>query len=241
MKHATPSARLAQGGQPFPVKSEPAIIQGGQGRMLKVGETLFREGDERRRIYVVESGWLKLTCTLKDGQRQIVGFPTRGSILGFEAPLDYLNDCTALTRAAVHAFPVGAIVRLCRDPRFAEALLRQLGVQLGAAQTQLALVGAQSAAQKTAAFLTSMANPCIDGGGEFSLPMRRSDIGQFLGLRLETVSRTFGAFRQHGWISMSALYRCRITNNRALAALASGARTMKSFPSPGCMIGRGEN
>jgi CRP/FNR family transcriptional regulator len=162
-----------------------------------------------------------------------VGFPTRGSFLGFEAPMDYLNDCTALTTAAVHAFPVSAIVCLCRDPRFGEILLGQLGAQLGAAQTQLASVGAQSAAQKTAAFLILMADSCIEGDGELSLPMRRSDIGQFLGLRLETVSRTFGIFRQHGWISMPTPYRCRIINKRALAALASGARTMKSFPSLG--------
>jgi CRP/FNR family transcriptional regulator, anaerobic regulatory protein len=201
--------------------------------LLKFGETLFREGDERWRIFVVESGWLKLTRTLSDGQRQIVVFPTRGSILGFEAPLDYLNDCEALTAAAVHSFPLGTIDKLCRDPHFGEILLRQLGLQLGAAQTQLASVGAQSAAQKTAAFLTSVADSCIAGDSEFTLPMRRRDVGEFLGLRLETVSRTFGAFRQRGWISMPALYRCRITNHRALTALASGARTMKSFPLQG--------
>lgn len=241
MQHATPVVALTRSVQPLPEERELAIIPGGRSRLLKAGETLFREGDQRVRIYVVESGWLKLTCALRDGKRQIVGFPTRGSILGFETPEDYLHDCTALTMAAVHAFPVSAIVSLCRDPAFREPFLRQLGMQLGAAQTQLALVGGQSAAQKTAAFLTSMAGRCIDRDSAFSLPMRRSDIGEFLGLRLETVSRMFGAFRDHGWISMPAIYRCRITNFRALAALASGARTMKSFPRPGHMIAQGEN
>jgi CRP-like cAMP-binding protein len=202
---------------------------------------LFREGDERGRIFVVESGWLKLSRTLRDGQRQIVGFPTRGAILGFEAHLDYLNDCEALTTAAVHSFPVSRIVRLCREPHFSETLLRQLGAQLGHAQAHLASVGAQSAPQKTAAFLMSIADSCLAGDGEFTLPMRRSDIGEYLGLRLETVSRTFGAFRQHGWISMPAIYRCRITNNRALGAVACGARTMKSFPLQAGMIGREKN
>lgn len=220
---------------------EPTLGRGGQERLLKGGETLFREGDERHRIFVVESGWLKLSRTLSDGQRQIVSFPTRGSILGFEGPLDHVNDCEALTATAVHSFPASTIVQLCRDPQFSGTLLRQLGMQLGAAQTQLASVGVQSAAQKTAAFLTSIADSCIDGDGEFTLPMRRREVAEFLGLRLETVSRTFGDFRQRGWISLPALYRCRITNRRVLAALASGAHTMKSLPLPSRRIGTREH
>jgi CRP-like cAMP-binding protein len=206
---------------------------------MQTGEILFREGDERRRIFVVESGWLKLTRTLSDGQRQIVGFPTRGAILGFESPLEYPNDCEALTVAAVHSFPVSTIIELCQEPRFAEKLLRQVGVQLGMAQTHLASVGPQSAAQKTAAFLTSVADACAAADGEeFTLPMLRGDIGDFLGLRLETVSRTFSSFRQRGWIAMSALYRCRITNRRVLTMLAVGARTMKTMPAALPEIGR---
>jgi CRP/FNR family transcriptional regulator len=206
---------------------------------MRVGDILFREGDEHRRIFVIESGWLKLTRTLSDGQRQIVGFPTRGSILGFESSLDCANDCEALTPAAVHSFPVSTILQLCGETRLAETLLRQVGAQLAEAQSQLASVGRQSAAQKTAAFLTSVADACAAADGdEFTLPMLRSDIGDFLGLRLETVSRTFSAFRQRGWITVSALYRCRITNRRVLAMLGSGARTMKVLPAPLTATGR---
>jgi CRP-like cAMP-binding protein len=242
MKSEIVAARPISRGSPTVARSGFASIRGGQGRVTAAGEHLFYEGDERSRIYVVESGWLKLTRTLSDGQRQIVGFPTRGSILGFESPLHYLNDCEALTVAVVHSFSVSTILQMCRDLRLTETLLGQIGVQLGAAQTQLASVGAQSAPQKMAAFLTSMADTCLAAEDEFAMPMRRGEIGDFLGLRLETVSRTFSAFRQRGWIAMSALYRCRITNRRALAVLASGARSMKSFPLPSPlpsgMIGR---
>ena len=232
MKHMAAVIGSAVGIDRAPVKSQPAVIRGRQGKVLRVGEVLFREGDERQRIFVVESGWLKLTRTLSDGKRQIVGFPGRGAILGFESPLDYLNDCEALTDATVHPFPVGKIVELCRDPRFGATLLGQVGAQLGAAQTQLASGGTQSAPQKMAAFLKFISDACVAGDVEFTFPMRRGEIGDFLGIRLETVSRTFSLFRQRGWISMSALYRCRITNTHALAAIASGARTMKSFPLP---------
>ena len=240
MKNPAPSETTLQKRLPSQVTRKPSVIRGGKALLLKMGDTLFHEGDERECIFVVETGWLKLSRTLSDGQRQIVGFPTRGSILGFEGPLDHVNHCEALTATAVHAFPVSAIVQLCQDARFGGTFLRQLGVQLGAAQTQLTSVGAQSAAQRTAAFLIFIADSCIDEEREFTLPMRRMDVAEFLGLRLETVSRTFASFRQRGWISMQALYQCRITNRRALAALASGSRTMKSFPLPSRRVAANE-
>jgi CRP-like cAMP-binding protein len=238
MKHALSVDAVRRISPAVMMMTEASLVRGGDQRVLRIGDTLFREGDERRRVFVVESGWLKLTRTLCDGQRQIVGFPTRGSIIGLEAPHDYRNECVALTASAVHSFPISALVQLCRNPRFSESLLRQLGVQLGDAQTQLASVGAQSAAQKTAVFLTSIADSNADATSEFTLPMRRGDIGEFLGLRLETVSRMFGAFRERGWIAMPAIYRCRITNSRALATLASGAGGMKSMPPKSAAMGR---
>ncbi len=240
MKHPAPSETPFRKGLPSQVTRKLSLVRGGQARLLKTGDTLFHEGDERERIFVVESGWLKLSRTLSEGQRQIVGFPTRGAILGFEGPLDHVNHCEALTATVVHAFPVSALIQLCHDPRFGGTLLRQLGMQLGAAQTQLTSLGAQSAAQRTAAFLIFIADSCFDDEREFTLPMRRIDVAEFLGLRLETVSRMFGSFQQRGWISMQALYQCRITNRRALAALASGSRTMKSFPLPSRRIAANE-
>jgi hypothetical protein len=80
-----------------------------------------------------------------------------------------------------------------------------------------------------ATFLISLADRGMAADDEFTLPMSRGDIGDFLGLRLETVSRLMGAFRQHGWIAMPAVYRCRISNRRALTALSTGARTMTSL------------
>ena len=238
MKHAALVIGSAVNTDPAPVRSNPAVIRGRQGKVLRVGEVLFREGDERQRIFVVESGWLKITRTLSDGKRQIVGFPGRGSVLGFESPLDYLNDCEALTMATVHPFPVGKIVELCRDPHFGATLLGQVGAQLGAAQTQLASVGTRSASQKMAAFLEFVSDACVAGNVEFTFPMRRGEIGDFLGIRLETVSRVFSLFRQRGWISMSALYRCRITNPSCLSRARQRRTHHAILSSSGVLIGR---
>lgn len=110
-----------------------------------------------------------------------------------------------------------------RYPLLAEQLLRQVGRQLGAAQAQLAAVGAQSAEQKLATFLLSVANLCdATHGGDFDLPMRRGDMAEFLGLRLETVSRKMSEFQRRGWIEITSLYHCRIARRNMLQGLAEG-------------------
>jgi CRP-like cAMP-binding protein len=194
------------------------------GRKVSAHEHLYFEGDKRDCVYVVESGWVKLNRTLIDGQRQVVGFANAGSILGLESEAEHINACEAVTDVSIRAIPVARIKEVCRtDVDFADQLLRQLGRQLGAAQTQLAIVGAQSAEQKLATFLLSIADLCeATDGGEFDLPMRRGDMAEFLGLRLETVSRKMTDFQRRGWIRMTSLYRCRIQRRHVLEELAQG-------------------
>jgi CRP/FNR family transcriptional regulator len=192
-------------------------------RQVPAHQHLFYEGDERTHLFVIESGWVKLYRTLIDGQRQVVGFCNGGSILGMEGGDDHSNSCEAVTPLKVRAIPVGRIPELCvRDPELAGQLLRQMGRQLGSAQAQLTTVGAQSADQKLATFLLAFANYGASEDGEFDLPMRRGDIAEFLGLRLETVSRKLSEFQRRKWVRMTSLYRCRILDRGALESLAEG-------------------
>jgi CRP-like cAMP-binding protein len=187
-------------------------------------EHIFFEGDERDHLYVVESGWVKLYRTLVDGQRQIVGFANRGCILGLESDVEYSNGCEAITPVQVRAIPIGRVAEIClRDGALADQLLRQVGRQLGAAQAQLAAIGAQSAEQKLATFLLTISDLCeTQADGSFDLPMRRGDMAEFLGLRLETVSRKMTEFQRRGWIAMTSLYHCRLKRRDLLEDLAAG-------------------
>lgn len=196
------------------------------GHKVPAHEHLYFEGDKRDCVYVVENGWVKLYRTLIDGQRQVVGFANGGSILGLESEGEHINGCEAVTEVTVRAIPVARIKEVCKtDPEFAEQLLRQIGRQLGAAQAQLATVGVQSAEQKLATFLLSIADLCEAGNsGEFDLPMRRGDMAEFLGLRLETVSRKMTDFQRRGWIRMTSLYRCKIQRRQILEELAEGGQ-----------------
>jgi CRP/FNR family transcriptional regulator, anaerobic regulatory protein len=192
-------------------------------RQLGAHQHLFFEGDKRTHVFVVESGWVKLYRTLIDGQRQVVGFCNGGSLLGLEGGDDHVNSCEAVTPIKVRSIPVARMADLFnRDPELASQLLRQMGRQLGSAQAQLTTLGAQTAEQKLAGFLLSFASYGASDDDEFDLPMRRTEMGEFLGLRLETVSRKMSEFQRRKWIRMTSMYRCRILNRDVLECLAEG-------------------
>lgn len=201
-----------------PAARQPAL------KTVPAHDHVFFEGDARDCLYVVEAGWVKLYRTLVDGQRQIVGFANRGSILGLESDVEHANGCEAITDVKVRVVPIARVTEIClRDGALADQLLRQVGRQLGAAQAQLAAVGAQSAEQKVANFLLTISDLCdAQPDGSFDLPMRRGDMAEFLGLRLETVSRKMTEFQRRGWIAMTSLYRCAIRRRDILEELAMG-------------------
>ncbi len=193
-------------------------------RHFDAHEHLCFEGDTRTHVFVVETGWVKIYRTLVDGQRQVVGFANAGSVLGLESTHEHLNSCEAVTAVTVRSIPSNRIAEMsARDPAFAQQVIAQLGRQLGAAQAQLATVGAQSAEQKLATFLLTIADlSSATAGQAFDLPMRRGDMAEFLGVRLETVSRKMTEFQRRGWIRMTSLYHCVIVRRDILEQLAVG-------------------
>lgn len=201
-------------------------------RQFAAHDHLCFEGDPRTHVFVVESGWVKIYRTLVDGQRQVVGFANAGSVLGLESGGEHLNSCEAVTPVSVRPIAVSRLNDMCaRDPAFAQQVIAQLGRQLGAAQAQLATVGAQSAEQKLATFLLTIADLSSAAPGEaFDLPMRRGDMAEFLGLRLETVSRKMTEFQRRRWISMTSLYHCVILRRDTLEQLAVGGEADDVHP-----------
>ena len=90
-------------------------------RTIPAHEHVFFEGDARDSLYVVESGWVKLYRTLVDGQRQIVGFANKGSILGLESDAEHSNGCEAITPVTVRVIPIARVTEIClRDGKLAD-------------------------------------------------------------------------------------------------------------------------
>jgi CRP/FNR family transcriptional regulator len=169
-------------------------------------QTIFHEGDPADHLFNVTGGTVKLYKLLPDGRRQITGFLFPGDFLGLA-----MIDCYAYSAEAVGE------VSLCRFPRLKlEALLeefpkvekRLLGMasnELAAAQDQMLLLGRKTAREKIASFLLLLARRAVNADRPddvLELPMSRTDIADYLGLTIETVSRTLTGFKKVGIISM---------------------------------------
>jgi len=157
-------------------------------------------------------------------------------VTGLESEIEHSNGCQAVTEATVRSIPVARIAQICATD---QTLAQRLMGQLGAAQSHLATVGAQSAEQKLASFLISICDLAgASQNGRFHLPMRRGEMAEFLGLRLETVSRQMAEFQRCRWIEMSAMYDCRILRRDVLNGLALGGEAEHAPKELTCSIRR---
>lgn len=187
---------------------------------------LLRQGDPATHVYTLTDGAARLTRVLPDGRQAAIGFRFPGDIMGF-------------TPGAEHAFGAETLIgaTVCRlDRRRLDALFRRYPVlerrflelcarELAATQDHVLALGRFTAEERVAAFLISLVEQQERRGRQgpvFDLPVTRADIGEFLGLTLETVSRSVSAFRKRGWIRLHGQSGVELTNRAALAALAAG-------------------
>lgn len=178
------------------------------------GSEIFAQGEKAGSLYQVEFGVVRVYRLLADGRRQISAFHVAGEIFGFEAGPRHHFFAEAVAATGLRVMRPSARADLARDllPLALEELVR--------AQEHLLVLGRQNAAERVAAFLLDMAER--QGGLEqIELPMSRADIGDYLGLTIETVSRVFSRFRKAGIIRLPSLRGVTILRWPALRALAS--------------------
>jgi len=187
---------------------------------------LFNEGDRAGHIFTLVQGTAKLTRLLPDGREQVLGFRFAGDVLGYTGADRYPFAAQLLTPAHVCRLERRRLDGLLRRYPALERRLLDLCVQeLAATQEQLVTVGRRTAEARVAAFLLSLAEAGRRRqvvGVVLEMPMTRSDIADFLGLTLETVSRTLTAFRRRGWVREPAHGRIEILKRDALTELTDG-------------------
>ena len=188
------------------------------------GETLFAEGDETDNVYEVVRGMVRLYKLLPDGRRQITGFLSAGHLLGVAPEGVCVYTAEAITEVTVCRYKRTAFERLIDDvPGFAKRLLMAASHELGAAQDQMLLLGRKTATEKVASFLLLIAKQQGDDGvEEVDVPMTRSDIADYLGLTIETVSRTLTKLKQDKLIALPTPVRIEIRDREQLEELAAG-------------------
>lgn len=191
---------------------------------LKAKEALFCQGDDADFVYEVLDGVLTAYTLLPDGRRQVAGFHYPGDIIGLEHGRTYHCNCDAIGQARVKSLPRKTLLRIAEgQPKLASKLLEHTTSQLAGMHDHFVLLGRKSAMEKVASFILAVAKRHVaDDTCEvrFQLPMTRSDIGDYLGLTIETVSRCITKLKLAGIIELPSPASVRITDIRELDKLA---------------------
>lgn len=193
-------------------------------KVLAAGQAVVREGDGAEVIFAVVSGMLKIYKMLPDGRQQITGFATTGDIVGLSYGQSFAYTAETITAATVCRFPRGQLNTLLgRVPELQARLLAMTSIELTAAQDQILLLGCKNAAERICTFLLALARRSSDGNAAAPtvfLPMQKMDMGAYLGLRPETLSRQFRKLEDAGLIDRVSPVHIRLNDPVALAAIA---------------------
>jgi CRP/FNR family nitrogen fixation transcriptional regulator len=181
---------------------------------------IYSEDEPTEFIYKVVSGSVRVSKLLADGRRQISGFYLPGDMFGIEAGEKHRFSAEAIADTTVLVIKRrAAVARAEHDAQTARQLWTVTAQDLDRAQEHMLLLGRKNAAEKVAAFLLDMAvRSCR---GLIELPMSRYDIADYLGLTIETVSRTLSALESRGLIEVVSARRIAVKSLPALRRLDS--------------------
>ena len=177
-------------------------------RRIRAGTSLYREGDRFEFIYAVRSGTFKTSLELADGREQVSGFYLGGELMGLDgvAQGKHASSATALEDADVCAIPYAHLTELsAANPGMQHVVSRLMSREIVREHSLMMLLGSMNAEERLAAFLLNFSQRLKARGyspSEFHLRMSRAEIGSYLGMKLETVSRTFSAFQQQGLLDV---------------------------------------
>ena len=196
-------------------------------RSLQRGETLYRTGDAFQALYAVRTGFFKTRVSAEDGRDQVTGFQMAGELLGFDGIGTERHSCdaVALEDSQICVIPFADLEALSRQftglqrqlhKVMSREIVRDHGVML--------LLGSMRAEERLAAFLLNLTQRLQArgfSGTALVLRMTREEIGSYLGLKLETVSRAFSKFQDDGVLEVKQR-QVRVLDESALRHLVNG-------------------
>ena len=193
-------------------------------RRLKRGDSLFKAGDPFNSLYAIRSGFMKTTVLNADGREQVTGFQMSGELLGLDGIGSgrYNGNAVALEDSEACVLPFALIEELGREvPAIQRNLHSVLSREIVRDHGVMMLLGSMSAEERLAAFLINLSRRFTARGyspSDFYLRMTREEIGSYLGLKLETVSRLFSRFQADNMIEVQQKH-VRILDIPGLEAL----------------------
>jgi CRP/FNR family transcriptional regulator len=177
-------------------------------RRLKRGDPLYQAGDEFNSIYAVHSGFFKTSQVDAEGREQVTGFFMGGELMGLEGlgAGAYQGTAAALEDSEVCVLPYALVEEMAREiPALQRQLHSVLAREIVRDHGVMMLLGSMRAEERLATFLINLSRRFVRRGfsaSDFHLRMTREEIGSYLGLKLETVSRLFSAFQKDGLIDV---------------------------------------
>lgn len=178
---------------------------------------IYGENEPADYVYLILSGTVRVYRILQDGRRQIEAFYHAGDMFGMEFGADHASSAEAVTQTNVLVVRRASVLAAAaRDRNVADKLWSLTGRELEHARDHAMLL-VKTAQERVASFLIGMANRLA--GNVVELPMSRQDIADYLGLTIETVSRTLTHFQQNSAIELPSSRRMILRNRQALASL----------------------
>jgi CRP/FNR family transcriptional regulator len=194
---------------------------------VAAGQSFIDEGEPASCFFIITAGTAKLFKLLPDGRRQITGFVGPGQFLGLAVSDAYAFSAEAMENVRYCRFPRAALRTVLDDfPQMEKLLLQVASNELVAAQEQMLLLGRKTARERLASFLLAQSRQGMPSGHSrrrFGLPMTRVDIADYLGLTIETVSRTLTRLRSEGLIDIVSQSGLVISDPSGLENVAGGS------------------
>ena len=191
-------------------------------RLIRRGESLYHAGDAFESIYAVRTGCFKTVVMHRDGHEQVTGFHIAGEPLGLDGVCSDEHNCDAiaLEDSTVCVIPFHLLEEMCHDVKsMQQHLHRMMSGEIVRESGLMMLLGTMSAEQRVAAFLMNLSTRMKARGysaAKFNLRMTREEIGSYLGLKLETVSRMFSKLQKQGVVDTNGK-QITILDNEKLA------------------------
>ncbi len=193
---------------------------------LPKGRILMAEGEPSQYFFNISAGYAKLYKDMQDGRRQVIGFVSAGSFIGLGTQDHYGFTAEVLNEVQFCRFERRKLRNLfTRFPALELNLLAEACHELVVAQAQMLLLGRKTAIERLATFLMGWADPSVPVGApdRIVLPMGRSDIADYLGLTIETVSRSLTLLRKRGLIGLDGEHNITIVDPASLRSIGAGA------------------
>lgn len=197
-------------------------------KQVRRGESLFRAGEPFRAIHAVRVGFFKSCVSTADGRDQVTGFHMAGELLGLDGIGTELHTCdaVALEDSEVCVIPFSQLELMSREfaglqRQFHKIMSREIVRDHGV----MLLLGSMRAEERLAAFLLNLTQRLQARGfspSSLVLRMTREEIGSYLGLKLETVSRAFSKFQSDGILDVRQR-QIRVLDEAALRTLVNSS------------------